>query len=44
MLIDFLQQLFNLIIGLFVLRYAQMKITEKNPTSDLGSALAFLLH
>jgi hypothetical protein len=41
MLIDFLQSLFNLLLGLFVLRYVQMQLSADSTT---GSALAFLLH
>jgi len=40
MLIDFLQFMFNLIIALFVLRYAQMMIKD-GPTD---SAIAWLIH
>lgn len=40
MLIDWLQFMFNLIIGLFVLRYVQMKLGP-GPTDN---ALGFLLH
>lgn len=44
MLIDFLQFMFNLILGLFVLRYAQIKLTDKNPSGATTSALAYLVH
>lgn len=44
MLIDFLQNFFNLILGLFLLRMIQVKLTDSNPNGDTASALGFLLH
>jgi hypothetical protein len=40
MLIDFLHHIFNLLICLFVLRYAQIMLKD----GPLDNALAFLLH
>jgi hypothetical protein len=43
-LIDFLQDLANLILGLFVLRWAQVFISNRNPDSEFSNALGYLLH
>jgi hypothetical protein len=43
-LIDFAQDLANLILGLFVLRWFQQFLTARNADSDFAKALAYLLH
>jgi hypothetical protein len=43
-LIDFLQDLANLILGLFVLRWAQTMLSQRNPNSEFTNALGYLLH
>ena len=40
MFFDFLQFMLNLIIAGFLLRYAQVKLIDKN--SELGKALSFI--
>jgi hypothetical protein len=42
--IDLIQSIFNLILGLFVLRFAQLKLHDKAPDSEFDKALAYLLH
>jgi hypothetical protein len=41
MVIDFVQFLANLILGLFLLRFVQLKLS---PTSDFAKALGYLVH
>lgn len=43
-LIDFIQSLANLILGLFFLRWMQTMLVQKNPESDFTKALGYLLH
>jgi hypothetical protein len=43
-LIDFLQDLANLILGLLVLRWMQTQLAQRNPESDFNKALGYLLH
>lgn len=44
MIIDLAQSIFNLILGLFILRFVQLKLHDKAPDSDFDKALAYLLH
>ena len=44
LLIDFLQSLANLVLGLFALRWAQVQLSQRSPDSDFTKALGFLLH
>lgn len=44
LLIDFLQSLANLVLGLFVLRWAQVMLANRAPDSDFTKALGYLLH
>lgn len=43
-LIDFLQDLANLILGLLVLRWMQTQLAQRAPESDFNKALGYLLH
>lgn len=38
---DFFQNLFNLLLGLFAIRFVQ---TRLDPNSDFGKALAYIVH
>lgn len=42
MFMDLLHNMLNLILSLFLLRYAQIKLIDKD--SDMGKALSYLLH
>lgn len=42
MLIDFLQFLANFILASVILRFAQVKLIERDENSLVGSALAFI--
>jgi hypothetical protein len=44
LLIDFLQSLANLILGLFVLRWVQVQLNNRSADSDFNKALGYLLH
>lgn len=43
-LIDFIQSLANLILGLFALRTAQVYLTSHYADSEFTKALGYLLH
>jgi hypothetical protein len=42
--IDFIQDLANLILGLFVLRQLQTFLAQRAPQSEFTNALGYLLH
>lgn len=43
-LIDFLQHLANLILGLLFLRWVQTMLAQRSPDSEFTNALGYLLH